>query len=498
MKIKVRIAPSPSGYIHPGNARSAIINSVFARSVDGNFYIRIDDTNSETTSEEFIQNIYKDLEWLSISNNGKYVQSERTDLYKFTFEILKKSGRIYPCIEDFQNKSTGSYIHHIRRNEIEILNPTPDQLANSSWRFEILNTKSSWNDIATGYEEYDVQKITGDPVVFRKDGSITYLLASVIDDIFMNITHIIRGKDHTSNTAIQIQMFDAIKNALSALSKEFDLQSQLDSNFSNIINKYSININNFQNHFQNIQNFPEIKFAHLPLLSFEDGAKLSKRNNSLSISSLREKGILPMTINNYLMSIGTSELSEFSTMEEMVNHFKKINFEEFLTNLGKSSACFSQNTLLSLNQKMLSKLSIDEISQLWSTKINEPQWNVIKDNIEYLSQLSEWEDIFYNEEIVYDEILKKNEYINGIFPSDYELLNFFTTALMSIPENTSSNDAWDKWIAEIKNSTSKKGKEIFMPMRLALTGMEHGPKMNEIIRLIPRNIIQNRISHAKK
>jgi glutamyl-tRNA synthetase len=476
--IKVRFAPAPSGFIHPGNARSAIMNYVLAKSHPAShdsFILRIDDTNEEKVSTEAVDGLLNDLKWLEIVPDKIEQQSKRFELYKQVFEILKKHNVIYPC-----NQYKSNNFSRIRRENCEVQLKNDENDSDYGWRFEIKEGQSIWNDMILGDQIHDPIKMSSDPIVFREGGQITYLLASAIDDIFMGITHIIRGQDHVSNTAIQVQMIHTILNVILA------------ENATELLEKVDIN------------RAKHIKFGHLPLLSFEDGQKLSKRNNSLSIKSLREDGILPVTINNYLLSLGTNNISEFSSNQDILDHFASINFDEFFGSIGKASAMFSMQNLLHLNQKILTKMEKNDIVQhiqnqnendaKYINNLDDNAWNLIRENVFTLNDIISWLDVLYDDEMIYCN--KLAQYLEQ-YDDEYDLCDFFQIAVDKIQSmDTKSPDAWNDFSSYIKEKTGKKGVQLFMPIRIALTGKEHGPKMNLLFDFMKKNTIIHRFKEC--
>lgn len=481
-KIKVRFAPAPSGLIHPGNARSAIMNYVLAKTSDKNtFILRIDDTNEEKVSNDAIEILLKDLEWLSIVPDQVEQQSHRTELYMKIFQLLKKYNFIYPCARLNQYPDMPKTFKRIRRDSCEVLHVYNDY--DYGWRFEIKEGKSTWNDMVLGEQSHEPIKMASDPVVFREGGHITYLLASAIDDIFMGITHIIRGQDHVSNTAIQIQMINSILDIIT-LEKDEDLLKEI-----------------LKSGTQSSATAKNIKFGHLPLLSFEDGQKFSKRTNSLSIKSLREDGILPITLNNYLLSLGTNHITEFSSNDEILHNFSNVNFDEFFSDIGKASATFSMQNLLHLNQRILAKMTKDDVYQYiknmecaYVDHLNDESWNLIKDNALTLNEIVEWLGVLYDNQIVYCKHLAA--YLDQ-YEEDHDLCEFFQIAVDKIHSiDTKCINAWNDFANHMKENTDKKGSQLFMPIRIALTGKEHGPKMNVLFSSIDKGIIIHRFQEC--
>ena len=273
-KARVRFAPSPTGYLHLGNARMATLNCFLAKKIDADFVLRIDDTDIGRVKQEYIDGVHEDLKWLGISWDKEFKQSDRLDIYNNFLDKLKAENLVYPCYETPEELEYKKKLQiAMKRPPIydrEILNITDEQKAKYEsegrkpyYRLKISHTDIKWKDLIKGDIHFKGEHIS-DPVVLREDGSFLYLLTSVIDDIESDITHIIRGEDHVVNTAVQIQMFEYLKAPLPT-------------------------------------------FAHLPLITNNSGEGFSKRDGALSLRNLRSSGIHPMSINNYLFMLGLGE-----------------------------------------------------------------------------------------------------------------------------------------------------------------------------------------------
>ncbi|UFX98280.1 glutamate--tRNA ligase [Candidatus Gromoviella agglomerans] len=476
----LRFAPAPSGAMHPGNCRSALVNYVVAKILNGELCLRIDDTNAPLVREDFIKNIYCDMNWLGIFCNRILQQSERQEYYKSVFKLLLEANFIY-------SSTSLTESNRVRRAEAETQNTQ-----SCCWRFEIQKDIVIWNDLIRGKEKHEPISMTSDPIVFRSDGSITYLLASVIDDIVMGITHIVRGRDHISNTAIQIQMMHAILCALK--------------------NNGPLKMKDLTLSYESVQCvIDKLQFAHLPLLSNEDGSKFSKRAKSLSIDSLRNAGVIAMSINNYLLSLGSSEMLDFDNMSELIEHIRQKGLENFFQSLGNSDVRFSLDNLWVINQKLISRMSFKKLIQSnlkydlsW---LNEDMWECIRSDMTSLEFLNKWREIFFDEIDLYENIVSnQNEYdLIDFFATKDEYRdtlntvdsNFFEIAKKNLPISFDS-DNWSIWTNAISNETELKGKGLFMPLRLAITGMKHGPKMADIFRFFDKTVVLHRLNSAIK
>jgi glutamyl-tRNA synthetase len=445
MTVRVRFAPSPTGFLHIGNARAALINWLFAKNKGGTFILRQDDTDQERSEQRFADAIQEDLSWLGLNHDLFFKQSDRFDRYNEVRDQLIKAGRIYPCYEtpeelDYKRKrllSKGLPPIYDRAS----LTLTEDQINDyikegrkPHWRFKLNDGVISWNDHIRGHVEFKGQDLS-DPVLIRADGAYLYTLTSVIDDFDYKITHIIRGEDHVTNTATQIQIFEAIND-----NKPFS-----------------------------------IEFAHTSLLLGEDGSPLSKRLGSLSLHSLRDAGIEPMAINCLLARLGTSlPIEPKLTLEDLSNDF---NLDIF----SRTPPRFSEIDLKNLNHKLYHQMPFESVEKnlikKGITKISEPIWQLLHDNIGDLNDLKHWEDVLF-EDIAFNTAVDKD---------------YIKQALERLPKDPWNETTWKTWTDSLKEITGRKGKDLYMPIREALTGLAHGPEMKEIILLIGYNLVCTRL-----
>lgn len=441
-KARVRFAPSPTGYLHLGNARMATLNCFLAKKINADFVLRIDDTDIGRVKQEYIDGVAEDLEWLGISWSETFKQSERLGIYNNFLAKLKAENLVYPCYEtpeelDYKKKLQIA----MKRPPIydrEMLNITEEQKDNFEaegrkpyYRLKISHRDIKWKDLIKGDIHFKGEHIS-DPVVLREDGSFLYLLTSVIDDIESDITHIIRGEDHVVNTAVQIQMFEYL-------------------------------------------NAPIPIFAHLPLITNNSGEGFSKRDGALSLRSLRASGIHPMTINNYLFMLGLGERDKtYISIDEIVKDFD-------LEKYNSASAKFDEEKLLETNLRVL-KLSpfaeIKEMSKLYlDVDLPEYIWEAIKHNINNFAEIKTWF------EIVTSDTLK----------TKVENIDLIKIAIEMAPQEEFTNDSWNIWIDHLKTRSGLKGKELFHPLRLAFTGLDKGPDFESLIVLIGREKLLNRL-----
>ena len=436
-----RFAPSPSGLLHVGNVRTALLNYLVSKKDNGHFILRIDDTDTERSKDKFINNIKQDLNWLGLNYDEYYQQSERIKLYDEAFELLKNKEVVYPCFEtpDELEKKRKRLI--ARRMppvyDRAALKHTKDEIDSflesgkkPHWRFKLSNKKITFDDLIRGEVNVDLAA-QSDPVLKREDGDYLYNLPSVVDDIEMNITHIIRGEDHITNSGIQIEIFNALDSGIPI-------------------------------------------FGHNSLLVSESGEPFSKRNSAASINQLREDGIDPNAINSLNASIGSSvDIEAYNSLNLLAQKFE-------ITSLGRAPARYSNDQLYKLNSELLSNYDFEKIISLLGDdkgSFNREFWDCIKQNISNISEVLEWIRVI-------DDPINVNTDI------DYEYLNIAQDLLPNEPWNT---ETWDQWVLKIKEKTQRKGKDLFMPIRLALTGKTKGPELNKLILLMGYNKVMERL-----
>lgn len=440
-KVKTRFAPSPTGYMHIGNARTAIINWLYAKKNQGDFILRFDDTDTVRSKEEYKKAIEKDLSWLGLTSDHKFNQSDRLTIYEKAKKILLDSKRLYPCFETSEELEIKRKLQ-LSNNKPPIydraaLKLTQDQINHflshglkPHYRFYINNAPILWDDMIKGRIEYHGKNLS-DPIVIREDGSMTYMLCSVIDDIESNITHIIRGEDHVSNTALQIQMFEALSS-------------------------------------------PPPSLAHLSLIKAKD-EKISKRIGGFDITALREQEELePEALCSFLALIGSSNsLTAFKNLSELISIFD-------INSYSKSSTTYTPDELKIINHKLIISLDFAEVQGKLHDKgldaINQEFWQAVRPNLYKLSEIKDWWEIC--------NITPK------IANLDHEFLRIAANLL---PMEINSDNTWGVWTKEISAHTGKTGKNLFMPLRLALTGISHGPELKNILPLIGRNEIIKRL-----
>ena len=438
MNVVTRFAPSPTGRLHVGNIRTALHNALFALKNGGRFLLRIDDTDLERSREEHVEAIRADLAWLGLHPHGEVRQSERFDLYEREFERLRNAGRVYACYEtpeelDLRRKILlGRGLPPVYERKPEG-SQAPAGVA-PHWRFRLDHARPiEWDDLIRGHQRFD-PKLISDPVVRRADGSWLYLLPSVIDDIHLGITHIVRGEDHVSNSAVQLQMFEALGTSPPHL-------------------------------------------AHEALLVAAEG-KLSKRLGSTGVEILREAGIEPLALLSLLARLGTSQPVEaMASLSALAAGF---DFSTF----GRAPAHFDLNEVEQLNAKLLHQLDYPDVADRLPPGIGEAEWMVLRGNLAHFGESAEWLPVLHGAidppEVVQD---------------DKPLLTEAAQIALGIDW---SDDPWHALANRLKASTGRKGKALFLPLRRALTGRDSGPEMAGLVKLIGKDLAVERLNSAAR
>ncbi len=431
--MKLRFAPSPTGYLHVGNTRTAVANYLMARRHGGEFLLRLDDTDVERNRAEFAAAIEQDLAWLGITWDSSFRQSDRLPRYRDAASRLEAAGRLYPCFEseaELQAKRDQRLRRHLPPvYDRAMLRLTPEQRAAAEaggktpyWRFRLSDGASRWHDLVLGDREVRLPTIS-DPVLVRADGTPLYTFTSVVDDLETGITHIIRGEDHVTNTAVQLDIWRALGGDPAA-----------------------------------------IAFAHLPLLVAEDGGKLSKRTGSLSLRTLRQDGVEPDAIAAYLARVGTSDDPVPSDLAGLATSFD-------LSRFSRSSARFDIRQLLALNRRVLQGYPFEAVRDRLPPGATPAFWAAVHGNLDLLSEARGWWDVL----------------AGSIVPPVIEgEADFLQQALATLPPEPWTQDVWSDWTETLKQATGRKGRALFHPLRLALTGEERGPEMRGLLPLIGR------------
>ncbi|MGH1398172.1 MAG: glutamate--tRNA ligase [Alphaproteobacteria bacterium] len=445
MSVRVRFAPSPTGMLHVGNARTALITWLFARANGGHFLLRIDDTDPERSKVEYEKAIEESLIWLGLNWDEKANQKDRLARYDEQIEKLKADGRLYACYETPEELSLKRK-SLLSRGKPPIydraaLDLTDEQIAafeaegrKPHWRFKLNHEPITWNDHIRGEVNFH-GKDQSDPVVLREDGSPLYHLCSVIDDIDFKITHVVRGEDHVSNTATHVQMFEALSDTV-----------------------------------------PE--FAHLPLISDAEGGKLSKRLGSLSIVDLRDvEGLEPMAPVSLLSRLGTSEpIEAFSDIQSLIDSF---GFEKF----SRGTPKLDPDELLRLNSKIIHETAFSvvnvRLAQMGLQDIDAAFWEAVKANLERVSDVKAIWDFVHGDvtPVIADEDV-----------------DYIAAARELLPPAPWTRESWGEWTGKIKEASGRKGRGLFMPLRLAITGQQHGPEMADLFLLIGEEKVRERLS----
>ena len=438
MTVVTRFAPSPTGRLHVGNIRTALHNYLFAKKHGGTFILRIDDTDRERSTAEFDQAIRDDLEWMGLKPDRTVRQSERFDLYEREFQRLKDAGRVYACYETPEELEVrrkvllGRGLPPVYERKPPDA-PVPEGRA-PHWRFRLNHDEPIvFTDLIRGEQRFD-PKLLSDPVVRREDGSWLYLLPSVIDDVDLGITHIVRGEDHVSNSATQTQMFEAL-GAKAA------------------------------------------QFAHEALLVAAEG-KLSKRLGSYGAEHLRAEGVEPMAMLSLLARIGTSQPVEpVASLDELAAGF---DFSTF----GRAPAHFDSKEVEIVNARLLHKLDYAAVADRLPHEATEVDWLLLRPNLERLSDFADWFAVLHGEidppELSHEERLLVKE------------------AAVAAEKLDWTAEPWRSLTEAVKASTGKKGRELFHPLRVALTGRESGPEMAGLVSAMGRDRAVRRLEAAAR
>jgi glutamyl-tRNA synthetase len=449
MTVTVRFAPSPTGHIHIGNARTALFNWLFAMKNSGRFIQRFDDTDVGRSRQEYADAILYDLHWLGIFQDATEYQSKRVDSYEAAVAHLKKAGLLYACYETPEELDLRRKIRRTRGQPPvyarEALTLTHAQIAEYQsdgrkphWRFLLPNfsgdpleakrTDVTWTDLVRGEETVDLASLS-DPVLVREDGTFLYTLPSVADDIEMGVSHVIRGDDHVTNTGVQISLFRALGAE------------------------------------------PPI-FGHHNLLTTASGEGLSKRTGALSIAGLRDSGLEPMAVASLAVLVGTSEnVHAVATMTDLAERFD-------LASTSKSAAKFDPADLIVLNRALLHEMPFSEArDRLAAFGISgdqaEPFWLAVRGNLEKLADAANWWRILRQGPEAEAELPEKDR-------------EFVREAFDLLPPEPWDRGVWKTWTNQVREQSGRKGKALFMPLRLALTGLASGPELADLLPLLGR------------
>ena len=441
MSVICRFAPSPTGRLHVGNVRTALMNWLFVREKRGKFILRIDDTDTSRSTDAYESGIKDDLNWLGLDWDHTFNQSDRFQTYISIAEKLKKNGLLYACYETSEELDRQRKLQRVQgkppvynRSGLELTSHQKtayeDEGRRPHWRFKLSGAVVSWNDMVRGNQSVDTSSLS-DPVLIRGDGTFLYTLPSVVDDIDENITHVIRGEDHVTNSGAQIEVFKALSKHIPT-------------------------------------------FAHTPLLVGKDGKGLSKRLGSLSMEELKSQGLEPLAICSLLGKIGTSDSIEpRASMNILTSEFS-------FSKIGRAPARFDEAELELLNGKLLNELSYKEVSAKLSEMSilgSKDFWELIRSNI-----------LKMNDAILWNEIIFKD--IQGQI--NQEDKDFCFGAAEMLPSSITDN-TWSEWTNALKIKYNRKGRNLFMPLRKALTGFDKGPEMAKLIVLLGSDKARERL-----
>ena len=430
-----RFAPSPTGYIHIGNLRTALFNYLIARKAGGQFILRLDDTDPERSKQEYADAIMEDLEWLGLTWDRVEKQSDRLDRYQAAADELRASGRLYECFEtpvelDLKRKKqlnmgkppvydrSGLHLSDAEREALR------QERGAGHWRFKLDHERIEWTDGILGDLSIDAASVS-DPVLIRGDGQFLYTPASVCDDIDFGITNVVRGSDHVTNTATQIQIIKALGGSV-----------------------------------------PE--FAHHSLLTGPQGEALSKRLGTLSLRDLRAQGLEPMAILSHMARLGSSDPIELrTTMDELIDGFD-------LSKFGSAPTKFDLEDLRPLTAKYIGTLPYEAVADLLAetgvpADIAPAFWEAVRGNLETRADVADW------------WALCRDGADPMVAPEDVE---FVAAAKELLPAQPWTTDSWKEWTTAVKQATGRKGRGLFMPLRKALSGRDHGPDMSHLMPLL--------------
>lgn len=430
MSIRTRFAPSPTGLLHVGNARAALFCFLFAKKNDGQFVLRLDDTDRERSTQAFADAIQADLDWLGLKWDETARQSDRFERYDAVFETLVAQGHVYACYE------TPEELERKRKRQLARGKPpvydraglalSADEKAaleaegrSAHWRFKLSGNQVGWRDLVRGEQKIDTASVS-DPVIRRADGSWLYTLPSVVDDLDMNISHVIRGEDHVTNTAAQVELIAALGGEV-----------------------------------------PE--FAHFSLMLGADGSGLSKRLGSLALADLRDSGLEPISLNAHIARLGTADpVVPAQTMQEIIDGFD-------MARLGRAPARFDPEDVTRLNARILHETPYAAVAERLA-EIGAPAqaefWEAMRGNIEKFADMKNIMALI-------------NGPITPVVETDDA--DYIAQARALLPDAPLETESWSDWTGRLKDATGRKGRALFMPLRMALTGQSHGPEMQHLL-----------------
>ncbi len=442
MSVTVRFAPSPTGLLHVGNARVALLNRLFADSLGGRFILRLDDTDAGRSKEEYVTAIKRDLSWLGIGWEHMVQQSERLTCYDAAMARLQAAGRVYPCYETAGELEEQRQFQRVQKqpplyDRAALRLSMTDRMCLESkgcrphWRFRLNPHDVQWEDLLRGSCFCRGMHLC-DPVLLRADGSYLYMLTSVVDDIDLNVTHVVRGEDHITNTAIQVQIFRALHATAPC-------------------------------------------FAHLPLMRDMRGQSLSKRLGSLSLDSLRLQGIEPMALASLLATMGTTRQGSVqSTLGELAATFDLQDYGR------RGTPRFDETELWHMNARLLQEAPFETVHNrliaLGLAEVTEGFWNAVRANLDRLETACIWWRIC-TESLVSKVVDAK----------------FCALAADLLPPEPWDKATWSLWVSALKTTTGRTGSALFRPLRLTLTGQDSGPELRDLLPVMGRHRVLERL-----
>jgi len=430
-----RFAPSPTGHIHVGNLRTALMNWMIARKAGGTFILRLDDTDPERSTQAFADAIQEDLDWLGLHWDRVEKQSERLDRYAAAADEMRSNGRLYEAFEtptELELKRKKLLNMHrppvYDRAALELSEAQKDALraerGNGVWRFKLDRERIEWTDGILGDISIDAASVS-DPVLIRADGQVLYTIASVVDDTDMGVTHVVRGSDHVTNTATQIQIMAALGH-------------------------------------------DHPSFAHHSLLTGPQGEALSKRLGTLALRDLREAGIQPMALLSLMARLGSSDPVELrSSHEELIEGFD-------LDHFGSAPTKFDAEDLKPLTARYLAGLPLEAVAEDVRAAgvpdaLADQFWTVVRENIDTLADLSGWWSVFAE---------------GATAAPEAEDADFVAEAIALLGQPPYGPETWSEWTAAAKEASGRKGRALFAPLRRAVTGRNRGPEMADVMPLL--------------
>ena len=472
-KFRVRFAPSPTGELHIGNARTALFNWLFARKHGGDFILRIEDTDQLRTTKAFEHNLLDDLRWLGIDWDegpdkgglfGPYHQTERLEIYNSYLSKLSGLGIVYPCYcseEELEAERASlvarrmmpRYMGKCRKMNAAERSKCAAEGRQPAWRFMVEDGPIEFEDMIRGAMKFDGRSL-GDFIIMRSNGLPAYNFAVVIDDHLMKISHVIRGEDHLSNTAVQVLLYRAL-------------------------------------------GFPSPLFAHHSLILGKDRTKLSKRHGSVSVREFRNRGYLPEVLLNYLSLMGNSfgEGREVFDISEIIKIFA-------VENTGKSAAIFDEDKLNWLNSLYIKKCSPEKLSILLKPFIKEAGYEgdqdpdypplpavagAVQGNLRTLAEIRDYLPIFNNEK--YELTLAAQNLLDGKEARQIVAYLYESLTSAECPEE----NYYDWAMKKVQTLTSLKGKALFLPVRCALTGCVQGPELDKLVAVLGKPAVLKRL-----